>query len=158
MNPFSNFRSALEPEPEAPAEYPDQMPPLQTIGAAAGNSLLDRLEFAAKLSRHTESPIETMLGLVLHEVFAGDKLEIIPQFQWLQYRIDWAIRRPGKPLVFVECDGAEFHTAPKDVAHDQVRDAAAAKAGIKTFRFTGREIYGSALACALVVRDWVRST
>jgi very-short-patch-repair endonuclease len=158
MNPFSDFRSAIEPERDDPAEYPDQMPPLRTIGAVARDALLPRLEAAAKLSRDTESPIETILGLALHDVLTAEKVEILPQFPWRQYRADWAIRRAGKPLIFVEADGAEFHSAPKDVERDSVRDATAAKAGIKTFRFTGREIYASALACALVVRNWVRST
>lgn len=115
---------------------------------------MERLAFAARLSRSTESPIETMMGLALHECFVGiDHVEIIPQMPWRRYRIDWVVRRPGRPDIFIECDGHEFHSAPADVARDRARDAEALGAGNVVMRFTGSEIYQDPTVCALAVLE-----
>lgn len=140
-----------------------------TAGSALGDAFMARMQMAAEISRFTESPIETMLGLALAErlhhagglwsiVQPDDGWEyderhlcLIPQMPWRKYRIDWTIRRQGKPFIFIECDGNEFHTKPEDVARDQVRDAAITAAGIKVFRFTGSEIFKDADRCAFQV-------
>jgi very-short-patch-repair endonuclease len=110
----------------------------------------DRIEVAARMSKFTESPIETMWGLAFYQLMEPD-WELIPQFKWRNYRIDWAVKRPGKPLIFVECDGHEFHTRPEHVERDRRRDSFIAKAGIKLFRFTGAQIFGNAEGFALRV-------
>lgn len=137
----------IEPEPYL---VDDDYTPTR-LGEKFGG-LLDRLKFAARLSRVTESPIETMMGVALHECFAGlEQVEIIPQMPWRRYRIDWVVRRAGKTDIFIECDGNEFHTKPVDVSRDRARDAEMAAAGFKVFRFTGSEIFADAASCARTV-------
>lgn len=154
-------------------EFPDEMPPIQQIGTVCGDMFLARMQMAAEISRYTDSPIETMLGLALAEklhasgrnwsmeprpdgwIHDQGHIVLIPQLRWRQYRIDWALCQAGKPDLFVECDGNEFHTMPADVQRDMVRDAAAARAGIKTLRFTGAQIFADAAECAYQVLDEV---
>jgi very-short-patch-repair endonuclease len=128
--------------------------PAVTAATPLNEAWLSRLAFAAELSKRTESPIETMMGLALHEAFLGIDVQILPQYPFRRFRIDWAVQR-GKRLAFIECDGAEFHTRPLDVARDRAKDAAAAAAGVKMFRFTGSDIYRGAEVCAWTVRDWM---
>jgi very-short-patch-repair endonuclease len=146
------FRSALDTARacvDQDEEYPDQMPPLMTIGASAASALAT-LEASIRISKFTESPIETMLGVALFDVLEHS-WQIIPQFKWRAYRIDWCLRRPDKTDIFIECDGKEFHSKPEDVARDRRRDAEIAKAGIKLFRFTGSEIFRNPKGCAFRV-------
>jgi very-short-patch-repair endonuclease len=109
-----------------------------------------RAEIAARMARFTESPIEIMFGMAMMELM-DDGWELMPQFKWRRYRIDWALQVPGKPLIFIECDGNEFHTKAEDVARDRRRDIMIRRAGIRLFRFTGSEIYQAAQRCALKV-------
>jgi very-short-patch-repair endonuclease len=102
------------------------------------------------MARFTESPIEIMFGMAMMELM-DDGWELIPQFKWRRYRIDWALQVPDKRLIFIECDGNEFHTRPEDVARDRRRDIMIRRAGIALFRFTGSEIYQNAKRCALKV-------
>ena len=116
-----------------------------------GSYFAERVITAARMCELTESPIETMWGMAFMDLIEAD-WALIPQFKWRGYRIDWAVERPdGKPLIFIECDGSEFHTKPEDVAKDKVRDIHIRRAGIKLFRFTGSEIYRNAAGCALRV-------
>jgi len=109
-----------------------------------------KAEIAARMARFTESPIEIMFGMAMMELM-DDGWELMPQFKWRRYRIDWALQVPDKKLIFIECDGNEFHTRPEQVARDCVRDNRIRKAGIKLFRFTGRDIYHNAKGCAMRV-------
>jgi very-short-patch-repair endonuclease len=115
-----------------------------------GAFFADRVVTAARLAKFTESPIEVMFGMALYDLIE-DGWALIPQFKWQRYRIDWALERPDKPLIFIECDGSEFHTRPDDVARDRRRDQDIRRAGIKLFRFTGSQIFGNAEGCALRV-------
>lgn len=116
-----------------------------------GAYFAERVITAARMSELTESPIETMFGMAFMDLIEDD-WALLPQFKWRRYRIDWAIERPdGKPMIFVECDGSEFHTRPDQIAKDRVRDIHIRRAGIKLFRFTGSEIYRNAAGCALRV-------
>jgi very-short-patch-repair endonuclease len=115
-----------------------------------GSYFAERVITAARMSELTESPIETMWGMAFMDLIEAE-WALIPQFKWLRYRIDWAIERPDQPLIFVECDGNEFHTRPEHVAKDRLRDQQIRRAGIKLFRFTGSEIYRNAEGCALRV-------
>jgi very-short-patch-repair endonuclease len=117
---------------------------------AEGDYFRPRVEAAARMSRFTESPIETMLGLALLELL-DDGWELIPQYQWRGFRIDWCLRIPDKPLIFLEADGNEFHTKPHQIERDRRRDALIRRAGIRLWRFTGSEIYRNAEGCALRV-------
>jgi very-short-patch-repair endonuclease len=109
-----------------------------------------KAEIAARMARFTESPIEIMFGMAMMELMEDD-WELLPQYKWRRYRIDWALQVPDKPLIFIECDGNEFHTRPEDVARDRRRDVMIRRAGIKLFRFTGSEIYQNAKRCALKI-------
>jgi very-short-patch-repair endonuclease len=114
-----------------------------------------KAEIAARMARFTESPIEIMFGMAMME-FMEDDWALIPQLWWGRYRIDWALERPDKPWIFVECDGNEFHTKPEDVKRDRNRDIRIRRAGIKLFRFTGSEIYQNAKGCAMRVYNEAR--
>lgn len=111
----------------------------------------------------TESPIEKLLLFAFlrnKEFVLVDKVEptgaglfIYPQKEVGPYRADFIIEgvgyKSGKRVfppnktvsIAVECDGAEFHVAGNE--HDQKRDKYFAEQGIKTFRYTGSEIYNS---------------
>jgi very-short-patch-repair endonuclease len=110
----------------------------------------EKSEVAARMARFTESPIEILFGMAMMELIEAD-WALLPQLKWRGYRIDWALERPGRELIFIECDGNEFHTRPEHVARDRRRDHDIRRAGIKLFRFTGREIYRNAAGCALRV-------
>jgi very-short-patch-repair endonuclease len=110
----------------------------------------EKSEVAARMAKFTESPIEILFGMAMMELIEAD-WALLPQFKWRGYRIDWALERPDRELIFIECDGNEFHTRPEHVARDRRRDQDIRRAGIKLFRFTGREIYRNAAGCALRV-------
>lgn len=83
---------------------------------------------------------------------------IQPQFEWGGYRIDFCIRylnpRAEQPdystMVFVECDGHDFHERTKEQAErDRTKDRAIQAAGITILRFTGREIWRNPAEVAL---------
>ena len=69
---------------------------------------------------------------------------VTPQFSWGAYRIDFCFRHTLAPdkLLFVECDGHDFHERTKEQAeYDRSKDRAIQAAGIPVLRFTGREIW-----------------
>lgn len=124
--------------------------------------------FAAELAKVTESPIETIFGVaaakVLLEAYRDDfrvcrahdehlyldtRALMIPQYPFGRYRMDWAFRFRDRyqPLVFVECDGAEYHSTPEQVANDRAKDEAASAAGIMLLRFTGSDIVSARSHC-----------
>ena len=115
-----------------------------------GAYFAERVVTAARMATFTESPIEVLFGMAMMDLIE-DSWALLPQFKWRGYRIDWALERPDKPLIFVECDGNEFHTRPDQIAKDKVRDIHIRRAGIKLFRFTGSDIYRNAAGCALRV-------
>jgi hypothetical protein len=67
-----------------------------------------------------------------------------------RFRYDFAIfDRSGKALLaLIECDSAEFHHLPEQLKRDKEKDAAAKAAGIRLFRWSGKEIYRDAHRCA----------
>ena len=70
------------------------------------------------------------------------EIQILPQFKWETYRIDFCLRFHNTPQIFVECDGHDFHERTKEQAeHDRSKDRAIQAAGIPILRFTGREIW-----------------
>ncbi len=69
-------------------------------------------------------------------------IQIIPQYQWNNFRIDFCLNAYGQKSVFIECDGHDFHERTKEQAErDRSRDRAVQFAGIPILRFTGREIW-----------------
>jgi very-short-patch-repair endonuclease len=88
-------------------------------------------------------------------------ITIVPQFQWKDYRIDFAffsIPNSAGPDLFVECDGHAFHErTPEQAERDRSRDRAIQQAGIPILRFTGREIYRDTFGCASEVINFLAS-
>lgn len=81
-----------------------------------------------------ESPIETRLYKALK--FNG--YSPVTQHPVGRYRIDIAF--PGS-LLALECDGKEFHSSPKQKAHDRRKDRYLKENGWTVLRFSGRRIY-----------------
>lgn len=84
----------------------------------------------------------------------GD-LIVIPQFAFIRYRLDFAIIaevNDNRKIVAVECDGQEWHT---DAMKDRNRDAYLAGFGIRTFRYTGKEIQADPLPLACEVATYL---
>src|SRR6266702_6335093 len=125
-----------------------------------------------------ESPIELLLGVALHHglnalipaagrgklIFLNDaqrsrkpfvaaQWEIVPQFIWENYRIDFAIFVPALPYpVFIECDGHDFHERTKEqAARDREKDRRIQAAGIPILRFTGSQIHADPIECGFEV-------
>lgn len=112
----------------------------------------------------TQSPIEKILMAAFFnskkfvivppdEKPEGEGLFVFPQRELGPYRADFIIKGVGyisgkkvyppnkKVYIAVECDGAEFHSTDFAKQHDKKRDAYFLSKGIKTFRYTGSEIF-----------------
>lgn len=146
----------------APLEIAPNDPPLDVyqwvhIGLYV-QPFLKRAAIGAALHTECESPIEVQLGIQL-VLLIGEAYQIVPQFKFGKYRIDFAVvpLRQSIPVLFIECDGAEFHSTAEQIANDRRKDAKAQEAGVKLVRFTGKEIYHSAEACALYVQELIES-
>jgi very-short-patch-repair endonuclease len=116
-------------------------------------SVLDRLGTAYELTGVCESPIEVMFGAAAALIIKSGHpdLSLVPQYRLDRYRYDWAIcNAAGRPLLFVECDGAEYHSTLEQRANDTTKDLRAAAAGISLLRFSGRDINRHADACARI--------
>lgn len=112
-----------------------------------------------------ESPIETLFlaALISARHFCGDPaaflapigtisekcaISVVPQYEWRNHRIDFALFFAGKLAVFVECDGHDFHERTKEQAErDRSRDREIQSADIIVMRFTGREIWRDPFDC-----------
>jgi very-short-patch-repair endonuclease len=97
-----------------------------------------------------ESPLEYRLYVWLKRLGAKYGYLIKAQWQLDRYRYDFAItdRSGGKVLALIECDSAEFHGLPEQLKRDREKDEAAKVAGIRLFRWSGKEIYRDAQRCA----------
>lgn len=135
------------------------------------SSLKRVVEARAWLKPHCESPIELILGSFLFAIMQelafepyaptlcltfeaptrpASEILLIPQFRWGRYRVDFAIRIPSEPrrILFVECDGHDFHANGQQRARDRGRDQEMVDARYPVFRFTGSEICREPEACA----------
>ena len=105
-----------------------------------------------------ESPIERrlMAHLRAHAEQYGFKVET--QFKLGPYRYDFVVKRDGKAVALIECDGATFHSTPEQRERDLAKDELAQKHGLVMFRFTGRQINHNAWKCAeeIIFRLWGR--
>lgn len=111
-------------------------------------SAVDHAHLSVKLAPRCESPIEIEFGARLLRQLRGTDLTLAPQYEWLRFRIDFALMRGDTPVVFIECDGKEFHSTSEQLANDRRKDAAAARAGIPLLRFSGSDIFRRSIACA----------
>lgn len=112
---------------------------------------LRRAEIAMGLAKICESPIEVQFGAALTLLIPGSGFTLVEQYPWLRWRMDFALIRADVPAMFIECDGAEFHSTPAQIANDRRKDAATKAAGIELLRFTGSDIYQTADHCAAIV-------
>jgi len=165
MREFSNFRSALEPEPAPEDSFPGDQP-MRCIGDVI-SPIVAGLELSVMVDRHTDSPIETMLAVAIlrqwqdiefrtYDAGPARGWTLIPQYPWGKYRVDLALRKPDGFLIFIECDGKDFHSSPEQVERDMVRERAMVEAGYPVVRFTGSEINYSPVACANELRRFRR--
>lgn len=167
MSDFSNFRSALDPErPYEDEAFPGDTPLPAPLGAII-KPVVAGIELTMQVARYTESPIETMLAVAIlrqwrdvefrtHDVGPARGWTLIPQYPWGQFRVDLALRKPDGFLIFIECDGREFHSSPEQVERDMVREQAMVERGYPVVRFTGAEINYSPVACADQLRRFRR--
>jgi very-short-patch-repair endonuclease len=156
IDEFSNFKSAIVwPDNREPEEAPTgELKPFSTV-------LLQAIEIAAEsftMAGVTESPIETIFGAKFgqalrslckdlgREFSVGTEEEadlvLHPQYPLECFRYDFAVRSKTqmKPLLLIECDGKDFHSSPKQLANDKLKDLAASNAGIRLIRFSESEI------------------
>jgi very-short-patch-repair endonuclease len=118
-----------------------------------GPRILETIAVRMALIEVCESPIEIDLGarirVLLGEVFEMNNILLIPQYKWKQFRIDFAVVREvtDEPVLFIECDGRDYHSSPEQIARDKIKDGVAARAGITLLRFSGSEIYRFADGC-----------
>lgn len=104
-----------------------------------------------------ESPIEIELGAYVLREIEDRGIRLAAQYNWLSFRMDFALLREYLPLLFIECDGKEFHSTPDQIANDRRKDAAAAAARIPLLRFSGSDIFRRGEACAqLAVAEALR--
>jgi very-short-patch-repair endonuclease len=70
-----------------------------------------------------------------------------------EYRLDFALMDPAADLfVCIEVDGHQFHErTPEQAQRDRERDRKLTAAGWMVLRYTGREVFRSAKACAAEV-------
>lgn len=98
-----------------------------------------------------ESPIEAILLGALFRVRGRSTFTVATQVDaeasGRAYRIDIVISR-GESRVGIECDGAQFHSAPDQVARDLERQERLRVAGWTLIRFTGSAIHRDPRECA----------
>jgi hypothetical protein len=112
-------------------------------------------ELAHDLNKRCESPIEVIFGAHLKRLTLPEGFVLEPQFKWQRWRMDFAVLKAGKPVIFIECDGRDFHCTPAQIANDVAKDSAARYARIKMIRFTGSEIHRRPVECAEYVLQQV---
>jgi hypothetical protein len=160
------MREQLGIESDFSSPYGRDVAEEDTFARISPSSFLERAALAYRLARITESPIETIFGVSaitlfqLHfeenfELCEGperpqNKLLLIPQYRWARFRIDWAFTFNNQELLFVECDGKDFHSSPEQVARDRKRDQAFAEVGIECLRFWGTDLTRNDETCATI--------
>jgi very-short-patch-repair endonuclease len=132
-------------------DVPPEAAARSTSGAPPGWPPDEHIAANWGLSR-CESPIEIHLGVAILKRLGCQ--ELVPQYTWRGWRMDFAIVDGSDVLAFVECDGAAFHQGARR-QNDRRKNAAAAQAGIPLLRFTGSEIYRDVQSCARKVHEAV---
>lgn len=129
------------------------------IGYALG-PIAEKMGWRVEYAAICESPIEIDLAVAIRssigEWLQRCGLEFRPQFPWQNYRIDFAVTHGGKPIMFIECDGREFHSSERQVERDLLKDERVFLAGITMARFTGSEIFRSPDDCVHRVVNYLR--
>lgn len=138
-------------EENAAIEAAEGAPPPMTGLAFDMGKLAARYEARKVLASQCESPIEIALGVDivvdLAAILLEHEIDLRPQYRWQRWRMDFAMVKGGEPVLFIECDGREYHSTPQQLANDKRKDDAAGAAGIPLIRFSGTEIYKYADGC-----------
>ena len=154
-----DYDDGYDDEPPPPEVYfSEDVGPQSFAPIALGDAVVPVVELCATaycLAPQCESPIEIELGAALIEKIKGTAWQVIPQYKWQRFRIDFAIAPAdgGDPILFIECDGKQFHSTPEQIQRDRRKDAAAKAADIPLLRFTGAEIFHNAKWIARLVQD-----
>jgi len=103
-----------------------------------------------EIGRLSESPIEYQFGCALVFALGNSTVRIRAQYKVDRYRYDFALLHPvlEKPLMFIECDGKEFHSSAEQIANDRAKERAAATIGAFVVRYSGAAIYRNSKDCA----------
>lgn len=112
-----------------------------------------------EIGRLHESPIEYQFGCALVFALANSTIRIRAQYQVEHYRYDFALIHPTleKALMFIECDGKEFHSSVEQLANDRAKERLAETIGAFVVRYSGSAIYYNSKDCAeSAVRSLVR--
>ena len=89
------------------------------------------------------TPIEKILAEALVEQGFG----VTPQYRVGRYQVDFLVTREDRK-VFVECDGAAFHSSPEAKARDAARDEYIQReTGVSIIRLTGSELFRDPITC-----------
>lgn len=137
----------------------------------------DNLQDIVNSVRATESAIEQVIFRELNRTPpfvlcrwgidqpTGEGYFFFPQVTMHIYRLDFLVMGIGYPprgrvwpprlkaMVAVECDGADFHTAPEDVEYDRLRDEYFLTQNIKTIRLRGSTINKYPAQCVQEIID-----
>lgn len=101
-----------------------------------------------KQYKKCESPIEEKLLKELYD----QGFKPYTQVSCGKYRIDIAISYKGKKVA-IECDGKAYHSSPKQIEHDSIKDMVLQKNRWRVFRFTGSEIYRNSEGCIKKIKN-----
>lgn len=98
-----------------------------------------------------ESPIEWILfnHILADPILNGWGVRVRVQVPIGKYRVDMVLTNmAGCPLCVVECDGKHYHSSPEQMMRDAARSRHIFQiTGLKTIRFTGRQINRNARGC-----------
>lgn len=90
-------------------------------------------ENAVQSENFVESPFEQEVLDYLEDYIVADR--IIPQYKLGGYRIDFVlVDQLRKPIIAIECDGAEWHSSQQAYANDIHRQKIIEEYGLKFFR------------------------
>lgn len=136
-----------------------EAPTMRNPAAPFLDKLRARCEARYSIKAKCESPIEIALAtdiiVELGSILTEHDIELRPQFKWRRWRMDFAMVKAGSPVLFIECDGREYHSTPAQLANDKQKDDAAASAGITLLRFSGTEIYKYTDGCVHRVLEYL---
>lgn len=105
-----------------------------------------------------ESPIERQFGIAAAAVFGAAGFRLVPQYEHARYRYDFAVLHPNlaQVLLFIECDGKQFHSNAQQIENDKKKDAAAEEINSFVIRYTGAAINRDPKDCAENALGWLR--
>ena len=103
-----------------------------------------RSMFPEEINMHLGSAIEEYFWKAWRTTFSD--FSLIPQYQIGNYYVDFA-HIPTKTVI--ELDGKPYHTAPHQIARDEVRQKYIERQGWRFLRFEGKDIYYHVDRCVI---------